>query len=542
MNFSSYATNAIISWVKPLMAYLPGNELIMSLNSFPDSSNSLKYRNRIIKSNPFPEKHTYCNYNYIDHYDNKLINENKDLFDSSKLELIRKKLENTLDNNDNSFKDDETIRIKKKKWIEDILEDSYSQLDCQAVAIFLFSAKDGRCERVGFKGKDLNGGSINNDSLPYDSYKINEDFVGKAITPEKDTGYGKTFCFKSLENEEFQSKNDYLSILGDLKCAIVAPLNGKNKTYGALLVINKKESKSSFNKNDISSVNFCAGVIACAISNFHRDVKDEFLEYLRNSLIKSDTGNFSYSKFYKEVLEYLTGEQTAFKACIFRTKDEISNVIEYRYSRCVGGTSSKKNNDPRKLNQGFVGLTARTSQAQIIEKITESGRINQFINSEWVENNNLESFGCFPIIDSETKKVIGTISLFTGYEYKFHRDSLIFIEQILSSLSAIIQKEKKVKSYKFNKIDFTLIHDFRIIDRESIMNKDNDQELHENVKLLPMIVRVNNLCWSSEKIPDYHELYRLDDIIGCHGSIFTVKALSEDEQVIYIESSDSSGN
>src|SRR5437588_11092981 len=55
--------------------------------------------------------------------------------------------------------------------------------------------------------------------------------------------------------------------------------------------------------------------------------------------------------------------------------------------------------------------------------------------------------------------------------------------------------------------------------------------------ILPLLIQVDNLGWSSEEMPDCTELCRIGNIIACTGSIRTVRALQDDPSVISIEAS-----
>ena len=80
---------------------------------------------------------------------------------------------------------------------------------------------------------------------------------------------------------------------------------------------------------------------------------------------------------------------------------------------------------------------------EIIEKITESGLADKFINSNWVKENKFESFACFPFSIPGTDGVTVTLSLFTGYEYEFHPRSIEFLNDLISSVALLLQKEEK---------------------------------------------------------------------------------------------------
>jgi hypothetical protein len=340
----------------------------------------------------------------------------------------------------------------KKEIIQNALAIACDKLNCQAAAIFLFSSKDGLLKRVGIKGIDRNGEAIDNNWFEQESYTVGESFTGRAASPQSGSKYGKTQVCYDFSKKGLKNKKKYFDKLGKLKVAIAMPLNGRNKTYGVLEIFNKLDKGNSisdgvFSESDIDLITFLAGDIASAISNFHRDAENNILRYLKDSLIESDLNNFDYSSFYEKILCFLVGSETAFKAAILRVKNNDSGNMHVRFSSYATeyGVTKKENNEPRKSNQGFVGLVTESRKPQIIEKISKSGTIDEFISSGWVKENKFESFGCFPLMLPGKEEVLGTLSLFGGREYEFHPSSIDFLNNVISSISVLIQKEKKRK-------------------------------------------------------------------------------------------------
>jgi len=346
----------------------------------------------------------------------------------------------------------------KKEIIKNALEIARKKLSCQVAAIFLFS-KDGLLERVGLQGVDKDGKPIEDDWFSGESYEVGKSFTGAAASPQRNDKYGKTQVTNDFGREDLENKNEYIEKLGELNCAIAVPLNGRNKTYGVLRIINKIDGNSnilsnSFSKEDLALVSFLGGCISAAISNFRRDTQNKILRYFKDSLIDSDQNNFDYSNLYKKNMDFLVGSETAFKAAILHIKNNNSNKMEVVYFATSDGLKENNNNKYRRLDQRFVELFSESIRTQIISKISKGGMIDRFIDTEWVKINNLESFGCFPLIISNSEEVVGTISLFAGYEYEFHPGTIELLTDMTSSMAVIIQKEKKREKInkKFEKL------------------------------------------------------------------------------------------
>jgi GAF domain-containing protein len=335
----------------------------------------------------------------------------------------------------------------KKKIVDNALEVACNRLKCQTAAIFLLSSKNGYLERVGIRGIDIDGESINDDWFNEEAYEIGGSLTGKAAEPQPGSKYGKTCIAYDLSSDELKNQDQYRKRIGEIKAVVAIPLNGRNKTYGVLRIINKI-GDNLFSEDDIASISFLAGAVAAAISNFHRDAQNNILRFLKDSVIASDCRSFNDALFYKKAFDFLIGSETAFKAAILRVRNDNTGDMEVRFAAYAVGISEKKDNHPRRSDQGFVGLAVGSHKPQIVEKITESGVVDKFMNSEWVKENKFESFICFPLLHPETEEVIGTLALFAGYEsfeYEFHSGTIAFLNDVVSSLSMVVKKEKVKK-------------------------------------------------------------------------------------------------
>lgn len=389
-------------------------------------------------------------------YDKKLLEKKRKLLKVKGINIEQKKDEEVIKNTRKTVEDKiKDIEKSQKEIIENALINIRQTLNCQVAAIFLFS-KDGTLKRVGLDGLDKDGNLIENEWFKEENYAVGESIIGKAAEPSEkmengEVKYGITQINNDLEQTSPKYQDEYLNKLGKLSSIIAVPLNGKNKTYGVLRVINKIDSNANitdFFDSDYAAIFFLAGVISCRISNFRRDTQGDFLRDIKNSLIKSERITFNYLNCYQETLDFLISFQTAFKVAILRVKNDDTGAMEVKYFAHEDGVTKKENDDPRKLKEGFVGIASDSLEAVIIPKITANGMLDEFINADWVKENGFESFGCFPLIIPETEEVVGTISLFAGYEYEFHAGTIKFLNDVTSSIATLIGKEKKKQKIK----------------------------------------------------------------------------------------------
>jgi transcriptional regulator with GAF, ATPase, and Fis domain len=281
------------------------------------------------------------------------------------------------------------------------------------------------------------------------------------------------------------------------------------------------------------------------------------------TLITSPSDDLNAKESCEKVLLRLVSKDTSFKAAILRViqpNDKLEVFAKEKDGESEISWEGRLDDD-REPGSGFCAEAFDTKQPKIV-MINET-TIAQFLNRKWIERNKFKSFGCVPILSND--KPLGTLSLFSSYDYNFYDSSLDLLEMIASYMASFIYRKKQedrireqenyirdredyIQKLKRNnqsiephnngfntnssslikdiidKIDSRLIHEFNLM---------NDRE-----SKLPMLFRVNNPDWRAE-IADYDELYRLGDVIGCYGSVRTIQELSKDERVMYVELSDS---
>lgn len=459
--------------------------------------------------------------------------------------------------------------------IDDVIKYSLQlikdKLHLQTVSLFLFT-KEGLLDRIGFVGHDRNGNLIEDLDFP-ESYQPGESFTGRAVTPLGDSNYGETQWTNAPEDDERIDPNilqQYSQAIGNINCVIDIPLDGQNRTYGVMEVINKIDlsnnkprNKCEFSKAEVDLLSEIGSYVSTAISKIKTKKQIRLLSDASKILITSPSDDQNAKESCEKVLRRLVSRDTSFRVAILRVIQPNGKLEVFAKEKDHESNISWEGrlDDDREPGSGFCAEAFDTKQPKIV--MINEDTIGQFLNREWIERNKFKSFGCIPILSNN--EPLGTLSLFSSYNYKFYDSSRDLLEMIASYMASFIHRKKqedlirvqkdyiyeredyiqKLKQrsqtvesrnngfdthspslikFTIDKIDSRLIHEFNLM---------NDRE-----SKLPMLFRVNNPDWHS-KITDYDELYRLGDIIGCYGSVHTVQELSKDEEVIYVELSDS---
>jgi hypothetical protein len=361
--------------------------------------------------------------------------------------------------------DHQKIRASKSNIIDKILRVTCEKLEAQTASIFLIS-KDGVLERAGIYGRDINREEIESKWLSGERYEVlNNSFTGKAARHRDNSPYGAiqyTEVFKGSNEEENLIFEQYHEKFGDLKSALAIPLSGRNKTYGVLRICNSTNS-STLGVFPIENCNFklylttLSTSISSRLSYFRRDVQSSLLEHFSHLLIQS---TYDTEEIYQKILDLLVqNPETAFKAAILRVKIRNGSLSVKATSLFEGVSLNRDDRDRKEDGRSLLSSVARCKQRFIVPDIQSlintNSEVNKenhpFQNDQWIKENGFQCFACFPLMTKDETQ--GTLSLYTGYNYEFHPDSIRFLQAIVDQLSAFIFRlklEKQKQSFQSN--------------------------------------------------------------------------------------------
>jgi signal transduction histidine kinase len=332
--------------------------------------------------------------------------------------------------------------------VQEALGEVLKQLNVQVASIFMFS-KDGVIKRIGISGIDNQSIPIDNHWLSNESYKPGESFSGKVVP---DTGlecaFGKPYYSNDIFNEypEMSNRVPYLEKLGKLSSGITVPLNGLNRTFGALRVLNKKD-QGQFTKDDV----YWLMIVGTNFANFVIELKRKQKLKLINRLIEllvsleSTDQNFDLKKLYQFVADEITSDWTSFKVCIIRLANE-NEDLEIRGSSFTNDVSWVGREDGSvKSGSQIVGEVYTTGEPQFIANVDDFG-IDNFNNKSWIQSQGFKSFACLPL--SVKGKCVGTVSVYAKYPYFFFENDKYFLQNITFLVAAMIARVRVVNELR----------------------------------------------------------------------------------------------
>lgn len=356
-----------------------------------------------------------------------------------------------------SITDLQTIRnhlvnsISKDEIISESLSTIRHRIMSQTASIFLFG-KDGKLHRSGLDGVDYLCTPIPNNWFNQEHYSIHESLTGRCATPAVD-GYGIPIKFDAETRNEWEnnflaegSKLRYEEKIGPIYCAMAVPLNGKSRTFGVLTVINKVdyEGRSSidykFGINDFFWLSIMGSFVATAISNYRRDKQNILFSDLSERIIECLVGKSDPQKTYQLIANRLISPETAFQVCILRIRDNSGHLTVAAKSGIEKVDWSNRYNEDIEIyarnSKDDIPREAITNNNPITFDINTNSIERFLVNKKWVEDNLFKSYACFRIALGDN--ILGTISLYTGYQYNFHPSCVRFLKRVVSLLASFM--------------------------------------------------------------------------------------------------------
>lgn len=332
--------------------------------------------------------------------------------------------------------------LLRSKEIEEVIQESFKRIEeklhPQVISLFLFS-KDGFIERFHIQGIDQKGIPIGQDWLENEKYHPGESFSGKAAEPKIGEPYGEPNWSNSLDQEVDKLSNGkiYAEKLGFLKCGISVPLNGTQRTFGTLEVINKVDqignanSNLGFSEEEVYWLTIMGSFVANAISRLRKKDEEKIFAEISCRLADPENEKIQSKQVYDSIVKQLVEPLMPYKACILRMT--FGSGLFVIAKDCTDDINFEgKDENWREVGQGIVGEVFRDGIYRKVEEIElEKSR---FQSIEWIEKNKLKSFICYPLVLQG--KVVGTISLFTGYIHKFSDSEIDFLKNVSFLLAA----------------------------------------------------------------------------------------------------------
>jgi hypothetical protein len=385
------------------------------------------------------------------------------------IDILRSRLRELAKSNseDSSSKDQDVIARKNKpidnknKVLRLTLKSITLILKAQLTAVFLFSKKGDLCLTCihGFdsQGKEIeNVDWLNEERHVFEIGDEDNNFIVKAAIPHLGI-FGQTAYFLNKKNLPAESYKRFAKITGDVDSGVAVPLNGANKTFGVLVILNKLDipkSQRGFSENEANWLShFMGPFVARKISDLRKEQQKNVISFLENKLRKTSSEDSEQAnEVYQAIVDRLISDNTSFTACILRIKHD-NELKETARSNSDLVTWNSRSSDSIRKDETSIDThddqKIMTNPRPEFLNIRHSNLSKFSPNENWVKENGFKSFARFPLVVRE--QVVGTLSLYVNYNYEFHPSCVNFLNTITTLLALFIrgqQEKETIESIK----------------------------------------------------------------------------------------------
>lgn len=362
----------------------------------------------------------------------------------------------------------EKVRDKRELW-KRVADETQKILGCEISAVFLYDTRTARLRRKAIVGYD--------DPERYEKWFEDETYIpGQAITgyPMKKEPFGEPINLpdekvpivekSDLINREHRDKyKDHLKSR-KINHIMVVPLNGSNRTFGVLRMVNKlalkdgkpqydekdgslKLSTERFSDEDLEILRAIASQASVAYINIRRLEKIKKL----NESIGIITSELNIDKICENVANTLVGDEFGYKGCFVRVRNEKSELFPegVRYVDAKGQVHSFSDQEREKYK---IGLTPEKA-GSICEGVYWSAKfryeknvLDKTVNFKFkdlAKKYNFRSYLCLPLkIENEAVGTLGVLSGDLPYDggqnyrcYEFYKEEQELLENFCAQVA-----------------------------------------------------------------------------------------------------------
>lgn len=313
-----------------------------------------------------------------------------------------------------------------------------AKLGSQTASIFLFD-KLGRLYRVATAGVDSTGREIESGWFSDEVCVPGESFTWEAVRPSRASRFGspqltndlEAYCLSPRVRDYYESK------LGQLQCAAAIPLNGTNRTFGVLEIINREPrgatTRPEFSLSDVFWLSLIGTSVASTISMLGRRREAKILAMLGDWLSRLMDSDFDREAAYSELASSLVDRLQPYRACIIRLES--------------GGTLRVVAKAGDEVSWEEWSNTHSNPKCSIIRQVYESGQAvfysnvepvrSRLTNIRWMDANQLVAYACLPLKNG--RRSVGTLTLYVSYEYDFSPSVQAYLQNVSSLILAFAE-------------------------------------------------------------------------------------------------------
>ncbi len=214
--------------------------------------------------------------------------------------------------------------------------------------------------------------------------------------------------------------------------------------------------------------------IASAIQALRSRWELRILSEISQILVKPFTEEFAPGTLYQKAVDALVDSATPFKACVLRIGQGPERLdIVARSGNSI--TWEKRIDDSAGGVDGFAMRVYASSERIVVERI--ESRQAEFKNHDWIVENDLKSYACLPV--KLVNRVLGTLSVFTGYEHKFDAGDFYFLDNIAFLIATVLESVRVVDELRIAREDLAKERDLNLGSAHEAGYSLSEADLHQ---------------------------------------------------------------
>ena len=367
----------------------------------------------------------------------------------------------------------EIIRTRLKRFQE--------ELRAQLCSVFLID-QDGNLKCEGFYGFDSSGNQLQSDLLKNEECSLDDvkSILVKAVSPtgkrlsggEKNI-YGRPIVINSRDhivsnifNIAGNQLNEIMRKCGETYSACFMPINGSNRSYGVIRIINKVDDDNrvslygKFTEGDTYLMSLFAANLASDLKRAKSADQVKLILFLQHFALHSckrpkrlDQNIETYHEIFNFVVKYLTSTDfSCVKSAHLRVhrNGELDEIASW-----TNREKGKKDKSARSVDEhpdSIVAKVYKDCRDLILYNYTQHKYFKRSINKAWITENKFRDFLCVALKVNED--CLGTISYFTGQHQILAKEDYRFLRTI-SNLLAILLASGVRQEETSNSSEFT---------------------------------------------------------------------------------------
>ncbi len=243
---------------------------------------------------------------------------------------------------------------------------------------------------------------------------------------------------------------------GDTRSArklVAIPMNGSSKTFGVLLLRDTGESGTDIEAEDSLCIGWFMATTLAGLITLQRARNETYVTAEASTkLLKIDFDAQVPDRqhFFGEILELFVRRLQEYVAGMLHLLDASGETL-VPVSRCAdeGISWDQWRDEPIPRGTRLAGLTLEKGEP--IHVVNAPSQPELFSNWEWIESQGIRSCVCYPVFAGT--HVIGTVTLYKGYEYQFspHDDALMSI--VAAAIGSYLDRERSARSRRLAEAD-----------------------------------------------------------------------------------------